>query len=71
MLELFAGTLNRYYCDVDTPEEAARTNEIVCHWRDTIVGAVKKAAPEAEPWEENTEKDIWHCSCPRWHSVPC
>ena len=54
MLELFAGTLNRYYCDVDTPEEAARTNEIVCHWRDTIVGAVKKAAPEAEPWEENT-----------------
>ena len=57
MLELFAGTLNRYYCDVDTPEEAARTNEIVCHWRDTIVGAVKKAAPEAEPWEENTEKE--------------
>ena len=57
MLELFAGTLNRYYCDVDTPEEAARTNEIVCHWRDTIVGAVKKAAPEAEPWEENAEKE--------------
>ena len=57
MLELFAGTLNRYYCDVDTPEEAARTNEIVCHWRDTIVGAVKKAAPEAEPWEEHAEKE--------------
>ena len=55
-LELFAGTLNRYYCDVETPEEAARTNEIVCHWRDTIVAAVKKAAPEAECWDENPEK---------------
>ena len=56
-LELFAGTLNRYYCDVETAEEAARTNEIVCHWRDTIVAAVKKAAPEAECWEENAEKE--------------
>ena len=56
-LELFAGTLNRYYCDVDTAEEAARTNEIVCHWRDTIVAAVKKAAPEAEAWEERTDKE--------------
>lgn len=55
--ELFAGTLNRYYCDVDTPEEAARTNEIVCHWRDTIVAAVKKAAPEAACWEESPEKE--------------
>ena len=57
MLELFAGTLNRYYCDVDTAEEAARTNEIVCHWRDTIIAAVKKAAPEAEAWEESAEKE--------------
>ena len=65
MLELFAGTLNRYYCDVDTPEEAARTNEIVCHWRDTIVGAVKKAAPEAEPWEENTEKEYLALQLPK------
>lgn len=56
-MELFAGPLNRYYCDVDTPEEAARTNEIVCHWRDTIIGAVKSAAPEAEAWEESTDKD--------------
>lgn len=56
-LELFAGTLNRYYSDVETPEEAARTNEIVCHWRDTIIAAVKKAAPEAEPWGEDAEKD--------------
>jgi len=56
-LELFAGTLNRYYSDVETAEEAARTNEIVCHWRDTIIGAVKKAAPEAEPWEEFADKD--------------
>ena len=56
-LELFAGTLNRYYCDVETAEEAARTNEIVCHWRDTIVAAVKKAAPEAECWEENADKE--------------
>lgn len=55
-LELFAGTLNRYYCDVETAEEAARTNEIVCHWRDTIIGAVKNAAPEAERWEENPDK---------------
>lgn len=56
-LELFAGTLNRYYSDVETPEEAARTNEIVCHWRDTIIAAVKQAAPEADPWEESAEKD--------------
>lgn len=56
-MELFAGPLNRYYCDVDTPEEAARTNEIVCHWRDTIIGAVKSAAPEAEAWEESADKD--------------
>ncbi len=56
-LELFAGTLNRYYSDVESAEEAARTNEIVCHWRDTIVAAVKKAAPEAEAWEENADKD--------------
>ena len=57
-LELFAGTLNRYYSDVETAEEAARTNEIVCHWRDTIIGAVKKAAPEAEPWEEAADKEF-------------
>ena len=56
-MELFAGTLNRYYCDVETPEEAARTNEIVCHWRDSIVAAVKNAAPEAEAWEESVEKE--------------
>ena len=56
-MELFAGTLNRYYCDVETPEEAARTNEIVCHWRDTIIAAVKNAAPEAEAWEESAEKE--------------
>lgn len=56
-LELFAGTLNRYYSDVETAEEAARTNEIVCHWRDTIIKAVKKAAPEAEPWGEDADKD--------------
>ena len=56
-MELFAGPLNRYYCDVDTPEEAARTNEIVCHWRDTIIGAVKSAAPEAEAWEDSADKD--------------
>ena len=55
-LELFARTLNRYYCDVETPEEATRTNEIVCHWRDTIIAAVKKAAPEAECWEEHPER---------------
>lgn len=57
ILELFAGTLNRYYCDVETAEEAARTDEIVCHWRDTIVNAVKKAAPDAECWEERADKD--------------
>ena len=56
-LELFAGTLNRYYSAVETEEEAARTNAIVCHWRDTIVSAVKNAAPEAAPWEESLEKD--------------
>lgn len=56
-LELFAGTLNRYYCDVDTPEEAARVIEIVTHWRDSIIGAVKSAAPEAQPWEESAEKE--------------
>ena len=56
-MELFAGTLNRYYSDVETPEEAARTNEIVCHWRDTITAAVKNAAPEAEAWEESADKD--------------
>ena len=56
-MELFAGTLNSYYCDVETPEEAARTNDIVCHWRDTIIAAVKNAAPEAEAWEETAEKE--------------
>lgn len=56
ILDLFAGTLNHYYCDVETEEEAVRTNEIVCHWRDTIIGAVKKAAPEAECWEEAADK---------------
>ena len=55
-IELFAGTLNRFYCDVETAEEAARTNEIVCHWRDTIIAAVKKAAPEAECWDEDVNK---------------
>jgi len=54
-IELFAGTLSRYYSDVDTPEEAARTMEIVCHWRDTIIGAVKSAAPEAEAWPESAD----------------
>ena len=57
-LQLFAGTLNCYYSDVETAEEAARTNEIVCHWRDTIVSAVKKAAPEAEAWEESADKEF-------------
>lgn len=56
-LELFAGTLNRYYCDVDSPEEAAKVNEIVTHWRDTIIGAVKNAAPDAEAWDESADKD--------------
>lgn len=55
--ELFAGTLDRYYSDVETAEEAARTHEIVCHWRDSIVKAVKKAAPEAAPWAESMDRD--------------
>lgn len=55
--ELFAGTLSRYYSDVDTPEEAARTYDIVTHWAETIVEAVKKAAPDAAVWEEDAEKE--------------
>lgn len=66
-LELFAGTLNRYYCDVDSPEEAAKVNEIVTHWRDMIIGAVKKAAPEAEPWEDSMDKPYLVLELDRLH----
>lgn len=56
-IEVFAGTLDRYYSDVESAEEAARTHEIVTHWIDTIIAAVKKAAPEAEAWEERADKE--------------
>ena len=56
-LELYAGPLTRYYGDVDSPEEAANVYEIVTHWRDTVIGAVKPAAPEAEAWSESAEQE--------------
>ncbi|MBP3654894.1 MAG: hypothetical protein J6J04_05675 [Oscillospiraceae bacterium] len=56
-LEFYAGTLTRYYSDVDSPEEAAKVSDIVTHWRDTVIGAVKSAAPEAAAWEENADKE--------------
>ena len=67
-LELYAGTLTRYYA---TENDGSNTSAIVSHWRDSLLKALEPSAGVCQPWTEDdvTESCIFSLGWPAYGAL--